>query len=68
VKTYSVQLDTTELEAITKTIGIALDNLSNKIAKHGKDSPIGRSATADRLALLSAQGEILVALGEAYDV
>lgn len=65
---YTLELDTAELEAITKTIGIALDNLSNKIAKHGKDSPLGKSAIADRLALLSAQGEILVALSEAYDV
>lgn len=68
MKTYTLQLDTTELEALTKTIGIALDNLSNKIAKHGKDSALGKAATSDRLALLSAQGEILVALSEAYDV
>jgi hypothetical protein len=68
MRTYIVNLDVGELEALTKTIGIALDNLTHKVTKHGASSPIGQVANSDRRALLSAQTEILSALGEAYDV
>lgn len=68
MKTYTLNLNVDELEAMSKTIGIALDNLKHKVGKHGATSPIGRSANEDRKFLLSAHGEILSALGEAYDV
>lgn len=68
MNTYKIELGTEELEALQKTIGIALDNLTNKINKHGKDSTLGKSAAIDRMLLLSAQAEILEALTEAYDV
>lgn len=68
MSTYIVNLDVNELEALSKTIGIALDNLTHKVGKHGADSHIGRAANSDRRFLLSAHTEILSALGEAYDV
>jgi len=68
MNTYKLELGTGELEALQKTIGIALDNLTSKINKNGKDSALGRAAAVDRMLLLSAQSEIIDALSEAYDV
>lgn len=66
--TYQINLNTGELEALQKTVGIALDNLSQKINKHGKTSKLGRQASSDRLTLLDIQAEIVAALTEAYNV
>lgn len=68
MKTYTINLDVMELEALSKTIGIAIDNLTQKISKHGAESLMGKSANSDRRSLLTAHSEILSALGEAYDV
>lgn len=65
---HRLELELEEIEALSKTIGIAIDNLGSKIKKHGTSSEIGKSAVSDRFYLLGVQGEILVALSEAYDV
>ena len=65
---YTLSLELDEIEALSKTVGIAIDNLGGKIKKHGAQSDIGRAAVDDRFNLLAIQGEILVVLSEAYDV
>lgn len=68
MKTYDVSLTTQELEALQKTIGIALDNLTTKINRHGEDSALGKSALFDRKMLMGVTTEIIHALSEAYNV
>lgn len=68
MNTYQLELGTAELEALQKTVSIALDNLNNKIGKHGTNSPVGKAAVVDRMLLLSTQAEIIAVLSEAYDV
>jgi hypothetical protein len=65
--TYPLDLTITELEALNKTVGIAIDNLTQKINKHGADSPLGRTAKADRSALWDCAVRIHEALGEEYN-
>ena len=65
---YTINLSGSELEALQKTIGIALDNLSQKINKNGKTSKIGAQAATDRMLLLDVQSEIIEALAEEYRV
>lgn len=65
--TYPLDLTVIELEALNKTVGIAIDNLTQKIAKHGADSPLGRNAKADRSTLWNCAVAIHEALGEEYD-
>ena len=65
---YTINLSGSELEALQKTVGIALDNLTQKITKHGKDNKIGMQAATDRMLLLDVQSEIVDALREEYSV
>lgn len=64
---YTLELSVSELEALNKTVGIALDNLTQKINKHGIDSPLGRIAKADRCSLWDCADAIRDALGEEYN-
>jgi hypothetical protein len=64
---YALDLTVTELEALNKTVGIAIDNLTQKINKHGADSPLGRTAKADRSTLWDCSVAIHDALGEEYN-
>jgi hypothetical protein len=64
---YSLLLTVTELEALNKTVGIAIDNLTQKINKHGAETPLGRTAKADRSSLWDCSVVIHDALGEEYN-
>lgn len=60
-----LNLTLTEVHALHKTVGIAIDNLNTKIARNG--SQAGKfvdGATSDLRALLSVQQEILALLEE----
>ena len=66
-KAYNLELSLRELEALNKTVGIAVDNLTTKVNKHGAESALGRAAKSDRASLWSASVQIADALSEEYD-
>jgi len=66
-KAYALELSLRELEALNKTVGIAIDNLTTKVNKHGPDSTLGQAARSDRASLWSASVQIGNALSEEYD-
>jgi len=66
-ETFKLELSLKELESLNKTVGIAIDNLTTKVNKHGADSTLGQAARSDRASLWSASVQIGNALSEEYD-
>ena len=58
----SIQLTVRELFALNKTVGIAIDNLADKIDKHGPTSKVGRAAISDQSMLCGVHIQILDAI------
>jgi len=59
-----LNLTLTEVHALHKTVGIAIDNLNAKIARGGSHGKFVDGATNDLRSLLSVQQEILALLEE----
>lgn len=53
-----------EVDALHKTLGIAIDNLSRKIAKAPPNSRAHRDSTADYSSLIRTQRKVLEILAE----
>jgi hypothetical protein len=60
----ALNLTLSELHALHKTVGIAIDNVTLKIGRQGPDSRHGREASADLRLLVGIQQEILSAIQE----
>jgi hypothetical protein len=60
----ALNLTLSELHALHKTVGIAIDNVNVKISRQGPDSRHGREASADLRLLVGIQQEILSAIQE----
>jgi len=63
----SVEFTVAELEALSKTVGIALDNISSKVDKFPPTTEMGRVARQDRSLLGSVRSIISDALMDAYN-
>lgn len=63
----SVEFTIAELEALSKTVGIALDNIASKVDKFPASTDMGRVARQDRALLGSVRSIVSDALMEAYN-
>lgn len=61
--TLELNFTLTEVHALHKTVGIAIDNLNGKMSKAGRGKAYDQ-ASSDMRALLGVQQEILSVLGE----
>lgn len=66
-KVTSVEFTIAELEALSKTVGIALDNIGSKVDKFPPSTEMGRVARQDRALLGSVRSVISEALMESYN-
>lgn len=60
-----IEVELPVLEALVKTVGIAIQNLMSKASKVGHTTPMGRAANAEMQTLITAQQELLSALQKA---
>jgi len=58
----SINLTVRELFALNKTLGIAIDNLADKIDKHGIHTKVGKGAISDQSLLCGVHIQILDAI------
>lgn len=63
----SVDFTIAELEALSKTVGIALDNIASKVDKFPASTDMGRVARQDRALLGSVRSIVSDALMDAYN-
>jgi len=63
----SVEFTVAELEALSKTVGIALDNIASKAEKFPASTDMGRTARNDRALLGSVRSIVADALMDAYN-
>ena len=60
-----LDLELSSIEALVKTVGIAIQNLMAKAQKGGHTTPMGRNANAEMQTLIVVQQELLSALQKA---
>ena len=65
-RSISITFTAQELEALSKTIGIAIDNLANKSEKFSPHTDMGRVARQDRVWLSACRSLVADALSEWY--
>ncbi len=64
MKELTITLTLVELEALHKTLGIAIQNTMGKVDREGQHTKYGKAANSDLKALLGIQQEVLAALDE----